>query len=166
MPINKEKLAKKFGFVHNLEANTFYNKVLKAYLTFFNAYPGIYVEITKEFGDKSVTIDMPFNLKHGKCRKINYRHNEDYLKQDIKAMISAFGTYTEDGFHQMEIWQMGKNKDYGYVRSEYCPKAYIDKNKISESIMSDIQMYGHYRKKLLCKVQTNENGLAIVTATR
>ncbi|WP_342490369.1 hypothetical protein [Bacillus sp. FSL R5-0443] len=158
MLINTKKVAKEFGFVQSTDENTFYNESLNAEMIFSNKYPGTYVTIFKELGDKRVTIDMPYILKHGVCKKIKYRHYEENLKKDIRAMLSAFNSFTEDGFHEMELWQLGKNKDYGFVRSEYCPKAFMDKNKISEELMDEIKRDGHYQKKLLCKVETDETG--------
>ncbi|MCY8934961.1 hypothetical protein MOE21_20590 [Bacillus atrophaeus] len=112
------------------------------------------------------TIDMPYSLRHGVCTKIKYRHIEENLKKDIKAMLSAFNTFTKDGFHQMELWQLGKNKDYGFVRSEYCPKAFMGKNKISVELMDEIKRNGHYQKKFLCKIETDETGQPYVAATK
>ena len=100
-----------------------------------NLLSGVYVEIIKELGDKRVIIDMPYNLKHGVCKKIKYRHYEENLKKDIKAMLSAFNSFTEDGFHEMELWQLGKNKDYGFVRSEYCPKVVIESQVCFQGII-------------------------------
>ncbi|MGY8614911.1 hypothetical protein [Bacillus velezensis] len=165
MLINTKKIAEEFGFVQSTVENTFYNESLKAQMIFTHKYPGTHVAIIKELGDKRVTIDMPYNLKHGVCKKIKYRHNEENLKKDIKAMLSALNSFTEEGFHVMELWQLGKNKDYGFVRSQYCPKAFLDKNKISEELMDEIKREGHYQKKLLCKVETDETGQPYVVET-
>lgn len=165
--INIEKVAQEFGFIQSTVENTFYNTSLKAEMIFTNKYPGTHVEIFKGLGEgERAFIDMPFTLKYGKCKKIKYRQNEDNLKKDIKAMLSAFNTLTEDGFHQMELWQLGKNKDYGFVRSEYCPKAFVNKNKISVELMNEIKRNGHYQMKLLCKVEIDETGQPYVAATK
>ncbi|MCP1459076.1 MULTISPECIES: hypothetical protein [Bacillus amyloliquefaciens group] len=165
--INIEKVAQEFGFIQSTFENTFYNASLKAEMIFTNKYPGTHVTIFKGLGEgKRAFIDMPFTLKYGKCKKIKYRQNEDNLKKDIKAMLSAFNTFTEDGFHQMELWQLGKNKDYGFVRSEYCPKAFMDKNKISVELVDEIKRNGHYQMKLLCKVEIDETGQPYVAATK
>ncbi|MBT9286053.1 hypothetical protein KM038_12235 [Bacillus velezensis] len=165
--MNKSKIANdnRFFSLSN-NPNTFYNDSLKAHMRFYDNYPGVYVEIIKELGDKRVIIDMPYNLKHGVCKKIKYRHYEENLKKDIKGMLSALNSFTEDGFHEMELWQLGKNKDYGFVRSEYCPKAFLDKNKISEELMGEIKRDGHYQKKLLCKVEIDETDQPYVAATK